>query len=317
MTARVVITGASSFVGVHLATVFHRAGWKVVGTHSRDIEAYSGVQADRLGLLRPEIELRQLDIRDPERSAALLTGVAPDLWVHHGGYADNYGSIDYDWSMASSINVAPLYYLYPAFAASGTRVIITGSSAEYSDCDDAAKEDDACLPTMPYGLSKLSETLCARQLSRHYGVPTRVARLFIPFGAYDNPDKLIATVISSLKAGVATDLSSCNQTRDFIGIGDVCTGYLRIAENMGKEEFDIYNLSSGKATELRALLLEIAESVGASPTLLNFGTRAMRPGEPEISYGDNSKARADFEWSVRPLPGALRDDLLDPKPLFA
>jgi len=317
MTETAIITGVSSFAGTHLAAAFHRAGWKVVGTYSRDINTYSDIQATRLSILKPELELRQLDIRDPEGSAAILTGVAPDVWVHHGGYADNYGSFDYDWTVASSINVAPLYHLYPAFAASGTRVVITGSSAEYSDGDLAAKEEDACLPTMPYGLSKLSKTLCARQLSKHFGVPTRVARLFIPFGTLDNPDKLMASVINNLVAGQATDLSPCDQKRDFIGIGDVCDGYLRLAENMDREAFEIYNLSSGKATELRSLLLEIAGIFGASPDYLNFGARPMRPGEPDISFGDNAKARNDLGWSVRSIPDALRDDLLEPKPLFA
>jgi len=316
MTGTVIITGVSSFAGTHLAAKFHLAGWKVIGTYSKNIDGYSGIQANRLDALKPEIELRQLDIRNNDAAADLLSDIAPSMWVHHGGYADNYGSMDYDWSVASSINVAPLYHLYPLFVKSQTRVVITGSSAEYMDGDLAAHEDDTCLPAMPYGLSKLSETLCARQLAEHYEVPTRVARLFIPFGTFDNPKKLMASVIENLSEGKPIDLSPCDQKRDFIGIRDVCDGYLRIADDMDGPMFDLYNLCSGQATMLRTLLLEVAGIIGVDNDLLNFGARPMRPGEPEISYGDSSKAKQCLGWSVRSLPDALRDDLLEPKELF-
>jgi hypothetical protein len=54
---------------------------------------------------------------------------------------------------------APLGPLYSALAGGGCNVIVTGSSMEYAASDRANREDDACWPDTPYGLSKLSETL--------------------------------------------------------------------------------------------------------------------------------------------------------------
>jgi UDP-glucose 4-epimerase len=44
--------------------------------------------------------------------------------------------------------------------------------------------------------------------------------------------------------------------------------------------------------------------------LLNFGARKMRAGEPQISYGDNSKARLILDWHPRPLDEILKTLLI-------
>ncbi len=119
---------------------------------------------------------------------------APSLWIQHAGFARGYGSLDFDLDHGHLINVAPLTQLYSALRGSRCGVIVTGSSAEYAAADSGNRESDACAPDTPYGLSKFAETLRARQLAAQHDVSTRVARLYIPFGARDNPQKLLVQV---------------------------------------------------------------------------------------------------------------------------
>lgn len=296
--AKVVVTGPSSFVGIHLARAFANAGWEVVASHGRALEAYGGIALQRITTCPGR--LVRLDLRDQAALERFISAEKPDLWVHHAGHATGYGSMDYDLMGSLAVNVAPLAPLYRALADVGCGgVLVSGSSMEYAASCQSNREDDACWPDTPYGLSKLAETLAVRQYSQHFGVPTRVARLYIPFGALDNPRKLLVQVVDSLRRGEPVALSSCRQRRDFTAVTDVAQGYLALAADLKRGGFDLFNLCSGQALQLAELLAAVADRLGADPTLLRFGTIAMRPGEAEISYGDVSKAAKLLKWSAR------------------
>lgn len=309
MTQTVVIIGASSFVGAHLVRAFAAAGWRVLATHSRALEDYDGIQRQRLDAVAGLARFARLDIRDGAAVAALVAAEKPAVWVHHGGYATDYGSPDYPLMDSLSVNVSPLAALYPALAQVGCGVLVSGSSMEYGASDSANREDEACWPDTPYGLSKLAETLVARQLSLRYGVPTRVARIYLPFGPQDNPRKLMSQVVEGLATGRKVPLSPCRQRRDFMGVGDLARGFLALAGDLSRGGFDVFNLCSGQPTMLADLLLALAGRMGADRELLDFGAIPMRPGESEISYGDNAKAARLLNWQAGPLNAAL-DTLL-------
>ncbi len=306
----VVATGVSSFVGMHLARHFAGAGFRVVGTISKPRESYGGIRAERLKVLDGSAELVQLDIADAAAVATLVERVAPALWLHHAGYAVNYASHDYDLAKGFASNVAPLTHLYKCLTGRGCNVIVTGSSAEYSCSDTANREDDVCWPDMPYGVSKLEETIRARQLALQFNVPTRVARLYIPFGSYDNPEKLLAQVVAGLRDGKPIDLSACTQARDFLGVSDLCAAYAALNADMSRTLFDVFNICSGEAVVLREFLSTIAATMKADPALLRFGARPMRAGEAAFSFGSNGKAQKILSWRPRDLHSAIAQDLL-------
>jgi nucleoside-diphosphate-sugar epimerase len=313
MSRRVVLTGASSFVGLHLGLTFAAAGWDVTAVHTRSLEAYDALRAARLSHLSGVGRLIQADLAAPEAVAQIVETEQPALWLQHAGFAENYGSPDYDLVAAHKINVEALEPLYRALEGRGCGVIVTGSSMEYSASDLGNREDEPCWPDTPYGLSKLAETLRARQLAKRHGVPTRVARLYIPFGTFDNPRKLLSTVLSELKAGRALDLSAGEQRRDFCAIDDICKGYLALAADLERSLFDVFNLCGGEPIRLRDLLRELAGAIGVDASLLRFGTLPMRSGEPPVSYGDNAKAAQLLGWSPRPLAEAVKTLLGDDK----
>jgi nucleoside-diphosphate-sugar epimerase len=309
--ADVVVTGISSFVGHHLARHLALRGHHVIGTISRPREQYyQGVAAERIAAIEPFVEVFGLDIREPRDSAALVDRRAPSLWIQHAGFATGHGSLEYDLEFAHSVNVAPLASLYSALRGGRCSVIITGSSAEYAAAAAGNREGDACAPDTPYGLSKLTETLRARQLAEQFDVPTRVARLYIPFGALDNPTKLLPQVVAKLRNGEPIALSRCEQKRDFLGITDVCGAYELLADDLARRGFDIFNVAGGEPVVLRDFVCAIADRLGAGRDLLRFGAIPMRPGEPPASYADIGKARRTLGFAPAPLRAAIDRDLL-------
>jgi nucleoside-diphosphate-sugar epimerase len=295
---------------MHLARRFAAEGFHVVATISQPRERYGGIQARRLQALEAAVDLAELDVRNARAVSALVDRVYPSLWLQHAGYATNYASPDYDLAQGFSVNVLPLSSIYSALAGGRCGIIITGSSAEYAQSDAANREEESCWPDTPYGVSKLAETLQARILAERFSVPTRVARLYIPFGPLDHPDKLLAQTVACLSAGQPVALSPCNQLRDFIGIVDVCHAYTTLADDLPRTRFDIFNVCSGEPVRLRDFLLMITERMGAALGNLQFGAGSMREGEAQTSYGSNEKARQLLNWKPRSLLTAIDCDLL-------
>lgn len=301
-----IITGVSSFVGCHLAQAFFQAGWSVVAVISRPKDTYDGIRAERLEYIQDNVTFVVCDLTDARAVEGVIDAHAPNLWVQHAGFADNYASPNYDLGKSLALNVVALEPIYRCLTGTGCGVIVTGSSMEYASSTEPNHEDDVCWPELPYGVSKLAETVEAYRLCCQYDVPTRVVRLYIPVGAYDAPGKLMDFVIKQLLAGDAAALSPCIQKRDFLSVEDISIAYVRLADDMGRQAFDIFNICSGEARELKALLMTLAEIIGADTGLLDFGARPMREGEAMVSVGDNSKAQAILNWHPRPIEDILK-----------
>jgi nucleoside-diphosphate-sugar epimerase len=306
----VIVTGASSFIGAHLIHAFADAGYEVTTTLTRRRDSYTGIRAHRLDTLPDTISLVPLDIRDEAAVGQLIKRKQPGVWIHHAGYATRYGSPDYDLAAGFENNVDPLHALYRHCAEAGTGILVTGSGMEYGTSDEPNREDNICLPETPYALCKLTETLAARQLALRYDVPTRVARVFNLVGPLDDANKILPSAASALKEGRPVELSPCTQRRDFIAVEDLCAGYIKLARDLPRSTFDLFNLSSGHGTVLKDLLSILAQKLGADPALLRFGAIPMRPGEPPFSAGANDKAKTFLKWHPRPIEEILDADLV-------
>ena len=314
--SKIVITGITSFIGVHLAKYFSSNKYNVIGTISRDISKYNGIKKVRIvEALNSKIEIEKLDITQTDELKNIIDQTKPDYWIHHAGWATDYGSFEYDFVNGFEVNVKPLSTLYLALKKCECKgIIITGSSAEYGDGNQADKETDVAFPNMPYGLSKLTGTLYAQQLANNHNLPTRVARVYIPFGTLDAPNKLIPSVINHIKKNKSIDLSTCEQKRDFIYINDLIKVYEALLNDLNREPiFDIFNICSGNATMLKDLLLMIVSELGLSQDLLKFGAKQIRAGEALVSYGSNKKAMRILGWKPGNLHNGISKYILNPK----
>jgi nucleoside-diphosphate-sugar epimerase len=304
----ILISGVSSFVGANLAIHFSNKGHSVYGLISQNLLSYGGVRQLRLDrVVSSGVKLETLDITDPDKLGRLIRGIKPSICFQHAAWTEHANSSNFDIQRAMLVNVVSLEPIYKELKGCGAKgVIITGSNAEYGDNEDACLENDICIPTTPYGLSKLVATLRSCQLAEQFNLPTRVARVYNPIGELDNPKKLLPTVIESLKQNKAVDLSPCDQKRDFIFIKDLLNGFQLLLNDLNrKATFEIFNLCSGEAISIKEILINVADVMGKNKSLLNFGVHPMRDGEPQISFGSNKKASELLGWN----PASINEKL--------
>lgn len=281
MSVRVLVTGASGFVGRAVVP--------------RLIDASYEVHAVSRDATRPAVDgvvLHRADLLDRAETEALVDAVRPSHLLHLAWYTTP-GRF---WSSEQNLAwVGASLDLARAFAAvGGRRAVVTGSCAEYDLTDGRCSETRTPLrPASLYGACKhaVQEVLAAHSASAGYSHAW--ARIFHPYGPAEQPERLVPSVIRSALTGRPVDLSEGHQERDFVFVDDVAEGLVRL---LGSDLEGAVNIGSGRSTSVRSLVAMIADAV-ATPAELRFGARAAAEAEPALIVADTARSRDDLGWT--------------------
>jgi nucleoside-diphosphate-sugar epimerase len=229
--------------------------------------------------------------------AALLRRLSPSNVVNLASYG--VAPSESDPETLLDANVGALTRLLAACAGSGVRVIHAGSCSEYDRVDQPAlmTEDTPCHPSTPYGAAKLAATEWGRTLAARLGVPFVTLRLFGVYGPGESPHRIIPAVRAKLAAREPVELTHGNQVRDLTYVDDLCEALTR-ALDADLPTGGVYNVCSGVGVSIRSVCLSVCRALGASPELLLFGAKPLRPGELEWVVGDPSRFGTVTGWQA-------------------
>jgi nucleoside-diphosphate-sugar epimerase len=302
MPQTVVVTGITTFLGMHIAQAFSTAGWRVVGTFRTPPHRLDSLRAARWDRVAPVLHRAvALDLCHASKVRDLVEAAAPAVLVHQAGIGSGFALESYDLATAQRLHMQSLDAIFTAMARVGGAVVTTGSGMEYGDGPGSFSEEAACWPRSPYGLAKLTATLRARQLAFRFAVPTRVARVFTIFGELDAPDRLATRILERLRGGQAIHIAPSVE-RDICDVADVAEGFRALALDAAQPPlFDVVNLSHGSATPLTVLARLIADKLGADPALIVEDSTMVRANEAASLVGNSDKARARMGWAPHPI----------------
>ena len=268
MTA-ILVTGAGGFVGRQICKALAAAGHEVIELH-RTGAAEAGSALSRT--------TDDLFSEDEEGLRALLAGV--NTVIHAAWYAEPG---KYETSLRNLDCLAGTVRLgKAAIEAWVERFVGLGTCAEY-DFDRAEREDafplepDARLgPTSVYGAAKAAAFLALNRAMDQAQLPFAWCRLFLLFGEGEDKRRLLPHVMDRIKAGAPVDLTEGKQIRDFL---DVSVAGRMIADIATSSVTGPVNVCSGRAVSVRDFIVSRLPRTDEL-SLLRFGARAMRPGEP-------------------------------------
>ena len=181
---RILITGATGFVGTHLrAYLLRHTDWEIVGTSYPD-QPPSPLDPKREQLI-------YLDLRDAEATRNALTAHHPAYIVHLAAQSHIPTAYKNPWGTLENNILGQLNLLEACRALDPLpRVLIIGSGEEYGRGDPTAMpltETSPLRPENPYSVSKVTQDVLGYQYFISYGLPVLRVRPFNHIGPHQSP----------------------------------------------------------------------------------------------------------------------------------
>ena len=285
---RVLLTGGTGFVGANLARRLLQLGHEVhllVRPH-HTAWRIEGVQAD--------LRLHEIDLADGERLGNLVRRIGPD-WVFHLAVHGAY-SWQRDLGQMVRTNILGTMNLVGACVATGFEGFVnTGSSSEYGFKNHAPAETEALEPNSYYAVTKSSATFFCRYTaqSRQLRLPT--LRLYSIYGPWEEPGRLLPTLVSRGLEGALPPLADPDTARDYVHVDDAVEAYLLAVSRADQPLGGIYNIGSGVQTSLRELV-EVARRMLALSVEPAWGAMPGRSWDTNVWVADNRRAAEVLGW---------------------
>lgn len=288
---RVLITGATGFVGANLARRLLREGCQV------HLLVRRGHVTWRLQGIGDQVQLHQVELTDPLGLDRLIRQVRPE-WIFH---LAAYGAYSWQTDLQQMIqtNVTGTANLVEACARVGFAVFVnTGSSSEYGAKDHPPVEDEALEPNSHYACTKAAATLLCRYTAQSRNLHLSTLRLYSVYGPYEDPGRLFPTLIQKGLQGELPPLVSPDTMRDYVYVDDVCDAYLLAASRPGQAPGAIYNVGTGVQTSMRQLV-ELARKTLAIAAEPRWGSMPARIWDTEVWVADSHLVRRALGWQPR------------------
>jgi UDP-glucose 4-epimerase len=293
------VTGATSFLGCHVAHQLAGKGYSVVGF------ARSAVTAEfamRWGFAR--VELGRFDANLFRR--AFKWAGAPSSVFHAVGSgsvsqaaADPAG--DFERTFRSAEQLIDILCRH----APSTRLIYPSSAAVYGNAHiGPIAEEHPTKPISIYGKNKLlTEEMC-RERAQRKGLDVVVARLFSVFGPPQR--KLLLWELGRRLLSGEKDVTldgTGDETRDFIHVTGAASAVAILAHAPSVPP--IVNVGTGRATSIRTLAALHAAALGVKVNIRFNGT--LRVGDPPHQQAGISRLAAMGHTSFTLLEAGLSD----------
>ncbi|MDG7001818.1 MAG: NAD(P)-dependent oxidoreductase [Nitrososphaerota archaeon] len=288
---KILITGATGFVGANLARYFHGKGHTLAVTLRHNSNVW------RLDDLLDDVKTFRIDLTDKEAANLVFGTFKPDVVIHtaaFGGYHFETGTKQiFDVNLYGTIN------LVDAFIKFGGGVFInTGSSSEYGSKDRPMKESEILNPYGPYAVSKAAATLYSGYRASETGRRLFTLRLFSPYGYYEEMHRLVPHLLISTIAHRTAKLNNPEHVRDYIFIDDVSGAYEALINNSpGLESGEIFNVGSGNEIQVGDMV-KFAEEASGHSLEVEWGANEQRTGDRAKHWiADISKIKKGLGWS--------------------
>ncbi len=275
---KVLITGASGFVGSHLC--------RNLGNKEAEVHAVSRtIQSSAASYLK----WWQVDLGDIEQVRNLFSAVQPDVVFHLASIATGRHDLDLVLPIFHSNLTSTVNLLTAAAEFDGCHRIVLASSLEEPELTAAG-----VIPHSPYGAAKWASSSYGRMFHALYKTPVAIARLFMIYGpAQPDINKLIPYVTLSLLQGKVPKVSSGKRQVDWIYIDDVIEGLLALVQVPNLEGCTV-DLGSGNFVPIHGIVSHLVNLIGSKLEPL-YGALPDRPPEP-VRVANTAHTYATLGW---------------------
>ena len=303
---RVLVTGGAGYIGSHIAALLKERGDTV-----RVVDNLSKGHA----LAVSGLELVRADLRRPEEVEAALAGGPWDAVIHLAALSLVGESVEKP-ALYYENNVVGGFQLLEAMRRHQIPFLVFSSTAAvYGEPERIPiVEDEPCLPTNPYGATKLAFEGMLRWYGEAYGLRWVSLRYFNVAGADPErglgedhrPETHLIPILLEVALGkrprfqiFGDDYPTPDGTciRDYIHVLDLAEAHLLALDHLARGgPSRIFNLGNGAGFSVKEVY-KAAVRVTGRPIPVEVGSR--RPGDPPVLVASAERARRELGWVPR------------------
>ena len=278
---RILLTGASGFVGQHMAPLL------------------------RAAFPQAELFTRHVDVTDPVAVSSTVRETQPDACIHLAAIPTLAGARhdpDRAWrvNLHGTLNVARAVLEHVPHC----RLVFASSAEIYGRSFESGHPlDETALlaPMNGYAATKAAADLALGAMATE-GLHVVRLRLFNHTGPGQSEDFVVPAfarqiaLIESGRQAPPLRVGGLDSMRDFLDVRDVCRAY--IACLRCSEEEPVLNIASGIPRRIGDILYELLDLAGLRTEVATEPTRLRGAGIASAS-GNSGKARRSLDWAPR------------------
>lgn len=298
--SRIIITGASGFIGSHLA--------RACVAQAAEVTCLLRPGSNPWRLLEALSQVRcvEVDPLDQEQITKVFQDVRPNIVFHLAANTNRTRDLNvYEGLHATHVTMTRCLVLAALSLTERPRFIHTGTIEEYGRGAVPFQEDQREMAVTPYSLTKLAATQLVAYAAREHGLPAVILRPSLTYGPLKGKGMFIPDFIRAAMTTKSFNMSPGEQTRDFMHVNDLVRAYFAAAVTLGIEG-EIFNIAAGVETPLKHVAERLHELCGGDTTV-NYG---FYPCDPRVEtmrcFMNIEKSKQRLGWEPRT---ALEDGL--------
>lgn len=291
---RVLVTGATGFIGSHLARRLCKEGAEV------HVLLRKGSDKFRIKDIVGNLVSWYGDLTDYQSLCSCIKNSKPQIIFHLATFRNverDVKLIDFmiDTNIKGTVNllrsVIDEKIALECF-------INTGTCEEYGDVSAPFHEDRKEMPVSPYSASKVAATYFCQMIHKTMELPIVTLRPFLSYGPYQDTDMMfIPSLINHCLEGKDFPMTEGNQTREFNYVDDIVDAYILAAECQNAVG-EIINIGNGIEYRIKDVAEKIVKMMG-NPIRLLIGAMPKRAGETKHFFCSNEKAKRLLGWAPK------------------
>jgi len=293
---KILITGASGFVGIHLTTyLLKNKNYQIFGTH------FGG--SENINKLLKKNHLIPLNLLKSTDTKNVIQKIKPDWIIHLAALSSASDSFKNPQQTLTNNTVAQLNLLDALVGLKlKPKILVIGSAEEYGivkKSESPVKETNPLRPLSPYAVSKITQDYLGLQYYMTYKIPIIRLRPFNHVGEGQRPQFVLPAFskqIAEIEAGIKDYMmvvGDLSPIRDFTDVQDICIAYELALKHCQPGE--VYNIGTGRPTPVKQLL-NILLSLTTTKVKIKKDPSKFRPADVKILVADASKFKKTTGW---------------------
>lgn len=314
MSEKILLTGASGFIGFHLSTLLLNYGYQVIGVDNLNIYYNPQLKEDRLSILQQNNNFifHKIDLKDKPLLDDIFSTYRPDYVVNLAAQAGVRYSIQNPYAYVDSnivgfMNILEACRNYPV-----KHLLYASSSSVYGGNKVApfSTNHNVDHPVSLYAATKKSNELMAHTYSHLYGIPTTGLRFFTVYGPWGRPDMAYFSFTRDIIEGKPIKVFNHGKMeRDFTYIDDIVEGIYRLIPLIPKANivwdeskddistsfapYKIYNIGNNQPVQLMKFITVLEDKIGKEAEKVFL---EMQPGDVLRTYADVFDLEKDINF---------------------